>query len=85
MKKIYLLVALTYSIMLAQAQSQIIDVNLSIGREEGLVTGAGFRLYFNSPVSNSDELSIYRYNRGDNTSDLRVNIGDEYGSGGDRL
>jgi hypothetical protein len=85
MKKIYLTLILGCSAAFAQAQSQTINGDLSIGVDAGAVTGAGNRLTFNGVTSNTDELSIYRLNRANNLSDLRVNIGDDYGSGDDRF
>lgn len=73
------------TVVVAKAQSQTINGDLSIGADAGAVTGAGNRLTFNGVTSNTDELSIYRLNRTNNLSDLRVNIGDDYGSGDDRF
>ncbi|MCX2495298.1 hypothetical protein OQX63_17540 [Pedobacter sp. PF22-3] len=85
MKKIYLTLAFMIAVIMVKAQSQTINGDLSIGADAGAVTGAGNRLTFNGVTSNSDELSIYRLNRANNLSDLRVNIGDDYGSGDDRF
>lgn len=85
MKKIYLTLVLACSLAGARAQSQTINGDLSIGVDAGAVTGTGNRITFNGLQSNTDELSIYRFNRANNESDLRVNIGDDYGSGGDRF
>ncbi|WP_052266463.1 hypothetical protein [Pedobacter kyungheensis] len=85
MKKIYLTLVLACSLAGARAQSQIIDGNLSIGIDGSTVVGAGNRIYFNGTSFNGDELSMYRFNRAANISDLRVNIGDDYGSGDDRF
>ena len=71
--------------VVVKAQSQIINGDLSVGADAGAVTGAGNKLTFNGVTSNTDELSIYRFNSTNNLSDLRVNIGDDYGSGGDRF
>ena len=73
------------AVIVVKAQSQTINGDLSIGADAGAVTGAGNRLFFNGVTSNTDELSIYRLNRANNLSDLRVNIGDDYGSGDDRF
>jgi len=85
MKKIYLALVLACSSFAVQAQNQTIDGNLSIGVDGGAVTGIGNRITFNGVTSNTDELSIYRFNRAMNFSDLRINIGDDYGSGDDRF
>ncbi|MFC1226720.1 hypothetical protein ACFE6N_23150 [Pedobacter sp. BG31] len=85
MKKIYLTLALACSFAVGRAQNQTIDGNLSIGVADGAVTGTGKKITFNGVASNSDELSIYRFNRAFNSSDLRVDIGDDYGSDGDRF
>lgn len=85
MKKIYLTLALACSLATAQAQNQTIDGNLSIGVDGGAVTGTGNKITFNGVASNTDEMSIYRFNRAFNSSDLRVDIGDDYGSDGDRF
>lgn len=71
--------------IVVKAQSQTINGDLSVGADAGAVTGAGNKLTFNGVTSNTDELSIYRFNSTNNLSDLRVNIGDDYGSGGDRF
>ena len=85
MKEIFLTLFLACSMAGANAQSQTINGDLSIGVDAGAVTGTGNRITFNGLQSNTDELSIYRFNRNNNESDLRVNIGDDYGSGGDRF
>ncbi len=85
MKKIYLTLVLACSLAVAQAQSQTINGDLSIGTEGTATVGPGNRVYFNGASSNGDELSIYRFNRGVDISDLRVNIGDNYGYGDDRF
>lgn len=85
MKKIYLTLAFIIAVNMVRAQSQTINGDLSIGADAGAVTGAGNKLTFNGVTSNTDELSIYRLNRANNLSDLRVNIGDDYGSGDDRF
>ena len=73
------------TVIVVKAQNQTINGDLSVGPDAGAVTGAGNRLFFNGVTSNTDELSIYRLNRANNLSDLRVNIGDDYGSGDDRF
>ncbi|NMN37158.1 hypothetical protein [Pedobacter sp. SG918] len=85
MKKIYLALILACSSVVVQAQSQTINGDLSIGIEGTALTGPGNRVYFNGASFNGDELSIYRFNRGEDISDLRVNIGDNYGYGDDRF
>lgn len=73
------------AVIVVKAQSQTINGDLSIGAEGTAVVGAGNRAYFNGASSNGDELSIYRFNRGVDISDLRVNIGDNYSNGDDRF
>jgi hypothetical protein len=85
MKKFYLTLALACSFAVGRAQNQTIDGNLSIGVDGGAVTGTGNRITFNGVASNTDEMSIYRFNRAMNLTDLRINIGDDYGSGDDRF
>nr|WP_315424088.1 hypothetical protein [uncultured Pedobacter sp.] len=85
MKKIYLTLVFMIAAIVVKAQSQTINGDLSVGADAGAVTGAGNKLTFNGVTSNTDELSIYRFNRANNLSDLRVNIGDDYGSGDDRF
>lgn len=85
MKKIYLTLALACSLAIAQAQNQTIDGNLSIGVDGGAVTGTGNKITFNGVASNTNQLSIYRFNRAFNASDLRVDIGDDYGNRDDRF
>ncbi|RZJ76969.1 MAG: hypothetical protein EOO45_00365 [Flavobacterium sp.] len=67
------------------AQDQAIDGSLSIGQDGGASLGNGNSLFFRGVQANSDELSIYRFNRAVNMSDLRVGIGDDYGGAGDRF
>ncbi|MDN3588116.1 hypothetical protein QWY86_15640 [Pedobacter aquatilis] len=69
----------------ASAQNQEIDGNLSIGLDGGQIAGRGKTIYFGGLQSNTDLLCIYRFNRAMNLSDLRVNIGDDFGSGDDRF
>lgn len=85
MKKIYLTLALASLLGFVRAQNQTIDGNLSVGVDGGAITGTGNRIIFNGVNSNTDEMSIYRFNRAMNLSDLRINIGDDYGSGDDRF
>lgn len=74
-----------FSIDNIYARDLVVDGNLSVGKDEGLGIGEGKRLNFLGALSGSDDLSIYRFNRSSNISDLRINIGDDYGSGDDRL
>jgi len=74
-----------FSIDNIYAQDLVVDGNLSVGKDEGLGIGEGKRLSFLGALFGSDDLSIYRFNRSSNVSDLRINIGDDYGSGDDRL
>ncbi|AZI24077.1 hypothetical protein EA772_01480 [Pedobacter sp. G11] len=67
------------------AQDQTINGSLSIGQDAGASLGNGDSLFFRGVQANSDELSIYRFNRAVNMSDLRVCIGDDYGEPGDRF
>lgn len=85
MKKIYLTLAFIIAVIVVKAQSQTINGDLSIGAEGTVLTGPGNRIYFNGASFNGDDLSMYRFNRTANVSDLRVNIGDDYGSGDDRF
>ncbi|MDQ0638322.1 hypothetical protein QF042_001887 [Pedobacter sp. W3I1] len=85
MKKIYLTLAFMVAVIAVKAQSQTINGDLSIGGDGTVLTGPGNRIYFNGASFNGDELSMYRFNRTANVSDLRVNIGDDYGSGDDRF
>lgn len=83
--KVFIAVLFAGSFSSLYAQDQVIDGNLFVGKDEGSVVGAGKRILFQGALSGSDELSIYRFNRASNISDLRFNIGDDYGSGDDRL
>ena len=83
--RISLMMLLAFSFNQLFAQDAVIDGNLSVGKDEGSILGEGKRLNFLGALSNGDELSIYRFNRRENVSDLRFNIGDDYGSGDDRL
>lgn len=74
-----------FSIDNIYAQDLVVDGNLSVGKDEGSILGVGRRLNFLGALFGSDDLSIYRFNRSSNVSDLRINIGDDYGSGDDRL
>jgi len=85
MKKIVLFGLMWFSTFLLQAQNQIINGDLGIGHDAGTEVGAGHSLTFGGVLSNSDLLSIYRFNRAFNLSDLRVSIGDDYGGAGDRF
>lgn len=72
-------------VKLSQAQDQIINGNLTIGHDGGAVTGPGKVLYFGGVQSNTDALSIFRYNRDLNSSDLRINFSDDVETGADRF
>lgn len=85
MSKAFLTILLVGSLNTLSAQDQVIDGNVFVGKDEGPALGVGKRLLFQGALSGSDELSIYRFNRVSNISDLRFNIGDDYGSGDDRL
>jgi hypothetical protein len=56
---------------------------VSIGTNSGTVNGYGAALSFLGADSNGDHLHISRYNNGSNQSELRVNIGDDYGQAQD--
>lgn len=85
MPKAFLTILVVGSLNTLYAQDQVIDGNLFVGKDDGPALGAGKRILFQGAISGSDELSIYRFNRANNISDLRFNIGDDYGSGDDRL
>lgn len=59
-------------------RDQTISENLIIGADDGRM-GENKRLYFGSPVENLDPLWISRFDRGDNQTDLRVNVSDDNG------
>jgi len=59
--------------------------NLIVGAEGDSVTGPGSKLIFRGVKSHSDEISIFRFNRSDSSTDLRVNLADDYGQPGDRF
>lgn len=83
--KVWITLVFAVSLSSLYAQDQVIDGNLFVGKDEGTTLGAGKRILFQGAISGNDELSIYRFNRANNVSDLRFNIGDDYGSGDDRL
>lgn len=56
-----------------------VNGNIGVGMNAGSDTGYGTRLYFAGADPNSDPLWVSRYNNGINYSELRVNIGDDYG------
>lgn len=85
MPKAFLTILVVGSLNPLYAQDQVIDGNLFVGKDDGPTLGAGKRILFQGAISGSDELSIYRFNRANNISDLRFNIGDDYGSGDDRF
>jgi len=59
-------------------RDQTIGENLIIGADDDRM-GENKLLYFGSPVENLDPLWISRFDRGDNQTDLRVNISDDNG------
>ncbi|MBB6273360.1 hypothetical protein HDF26_003820 [Pedobacter cryoconitis] len=81
----YKIVTLSLLLFSARLQAQVIEGDLRIGIDGGSVTGQGNKLYFNGVQSNIDEMSIFRFNRIANSSDLRVNIGDDRIYGNDRF
>ncbi|MGJ1420763.1 hypothetical protein ACR79T_14165 [Sphingobacterium spiritivorum] len=79
---LFLVVASGY----VNAQEQIIKDNLQIGEYDySIELGPGKRLYFGGISESTDLLSMYRYNEAFNSSHLRVEIGDDHGSPGDRF
>ncbi len=59
------------------------DGTVSVGSWQPSVQGYGSRFEFLGASSNGDPLWLARYNNGDNASQLRLNIGDDYGQNGD--
>lgn len=78
------LLVLFFSIK-AYSQDQVINGHLSIGIDWGEVLGEGKKINFRGVQANTDELSMFRFNRSYNDSDLRISIGDDLGSPGDRF
>lgn len=76
---------LLFGIGASNAQNQTIDGDFYMGLDAGPAIGRGKTLYFQGVQSNSDEMYITRFNRAVNESDLRINIGDDFGTGGDRF
>jgi hypothetical protein len=67
-----------------ETASKGININLSngevaIGTDAGQQTGYGSRVSFLGASANGDPLWMSRYNTANNSSELRVNIGDDYG------
>lgn len=67
------------------SQDQVINGHLSIRIGGGEVLGEGKKINFKGVQVNTDELSMFRFNRSYNDSDLRISIGDDLGSPGDRF
>lgn len=85
MKKIGIMILLLALFRSGYAQDQIINGDLRIGHDGGEVTGPGKAIYFGGVQSNTDALSIFRYNRDLNSSDLRINFSDDVETGADRF
>lgn len=62
-----------------------VNGDTKIGMDAGLTSGYGNALYFIGNGTNGDHLYIQRYNNGANKSELRVNIGDDYGQAEDKF
>jgi len=60
-----------------------VNGDANIGIDAGAITGYGARLQLLGASSNGDALWLSRYNNGANQTELRVNIGDDYGQSQD--
>ncbi len=56
-----------------------VNGDISVGSNKDQITGYGSRLYFNGINEATDPVYINRYNSNMNSSELRVNIGDDNG------
>ena len=67
------------------AQSLVVNGNLSVGIDGDSTLGKGKALLFQGVTRNSDNMSMYRFNRTQRMSDIRVELGDDYGQPDDRF
>ncbi|RZM21552.1 MAG: hypothetical protein EOO88_32690 [Pedobacter sp.] len=85
MKRFFFMAMVLFAGIGAKAQDQTINGNLSIGQDDGNPLGNGNSIFFKGVQGNSDLVSVYRFNRDVNKSDLRISMGDDYGGAGDRF
>jgi len=84
-KIILFLIPLCLLSIKSHSQDQTIGGNLNMGYDAGAEIGKGNIINFLGVQYNTDVMSLFRFNRAINSSDLRVNIGDDFGSANDRF
>ncbi len=62
-----------------------VNGDIAVGLDNEITSGYGNKLNFLGAANNTDVLWLARYNNGVNNSELRVNIGDDYGSAVDKF
>lgn len=79
-----LLSILLFSIT-CSAQSLVVNGNIGVGIDGDSTLGKGKVLLFQGVTRNSDNMSMYRFNRTQRMSDIRVELGDDAGQPDDRF
>lgn len=70
---------------LAPITKLAVDGDISVGVFNDKISGYGNKLWFLGADSNTDALWLSRFNNGANSSELRINIGDDYGQPNDKF